>query len=165
MPEPSQPSFIDNDTAGGTSADSLANGGMAANTNAALPHYSGMANPGETVRFSIDGQEHIVETNESGGWEFTSPELKNGDHDFEVWAETATGERSSSRSWETNVQATEEERQKQQEISDRRLKSTPVSAGSGGTGTAGAGGQAGAGGAAGNTPTSTDLEKGNSPGG
>lgn len=194
MPEPSTPSLIFGDTLVGGGPDHFfpnqgggsSNGGMARGTDDAMPRFGGRTEPGETVTVVVDGELSTdVTADENGLWSFTSPEVDNGEHSYEMWSENAAGERSDSLEWDSEVFAGEADRIKQRERNDEwrgsgeqgwkdqnsGLTSTPVSAGGGGGGTQGGGG--------GGTPGSggTDapgvhpktplegFEKGNAPGG
>ena len=149
-----------------------------------MPRFGGRGEPGETVFLDIDGDTYHGTTDADGFWDISAPELDDGDHDFELWTESSTGDRSSAQEWQTNVSANDDDRAAQRDrnsdwarggrdnwrADNGGLTSTPVSAGGGGTGGQGGGG-GGAGGGAGTaaggqteTPAG-DFEKGNSPGG
>ncbi len=73
MPEPQTPStFLGSQNVG------------AGATNEAMPQFGGRANPGESVHISIDGEEHIIQPDENGMWDYQSDELSNGEHEFEM---------------------------------------------------------------------------------
>ncbi len=177
MADPQSPSLIFNDmpmTEGG--------GG-----NEAMPRMGGQANAGERIHIEIDGEEHIVQPNENGMWDFTSPELSNGDHEFEMWTENAEGDRSETVEWESSVEASENDRRAQRHRNEQWDESgraaweadnagltppQPVSAGGSGSGPGSTGGRppsgggasgAGGGGTSRTQPQVAGPEKGNQP--
>lgn len=99
---PDAPSFILTD----------ANPGVSKGSNDAMPIFGGHVNPGETVVVSVDGNVTGIGAG-SGNWEFSAPELADGEHDFEVWVEDAQGNRSESVEWTDDVQADESTRREQ----------------------------------------------------
>jgi hypothetical protein len=172
MADPQPPSFIFNDMPLGDGA-----------SNEAMPRFGGRANPGEFVHFEIDGEDHVVQAGEAGLWDFSSPELANGDHEFEAWTQNAQGERSESVEWENSVNATENDRRWQRDRNEQWDQSgraaweadnsgltppTPISAGGGGQRPTTGGGGGGTGMSTmpgGGTPTPVSgVEKGNQPG-
>ncbi len=168
MPDPQTPSTI----FGGQNT-------MTGGTNDAMPQFGGRANPGESVHVSVDGQEQTVTQDENGMWDYSSPELANGEHEFEMWSENEAGDRSDSVEWESDVssgdadRASQRARNEQWEESGRDdwqeensgLTPTPVSAGGGGGGQPPPGGSgSGGSGGGGRTPPVGGVEKGNQPG-
>lgn len=79
--------------------------GQNASTNEAMPRFGGRANPGETIKISVDGETTSIQPTPNGTWEWTSPELENGSHDFEMWSEDAEGNESDHVDWENHVEA------------------------------------------------------------
>jgi len=123
-----------------------------AGTNDAMPRFGGRTNPGERVHVEIDGKEHIIESDDNELWDFSSPELANGDHEFEMWTENAAGDRSDSVEWETDVQASENDRREQRERNEQwdesgrpawQQENDPAAATGAGGGSAGGGGSQG----------------------
>jgi len=108
MAEPNPPGLIFGDI---PQADS---GG-----NEAMPRFGGRESPGDTIHFEVDGEPRSVQTDENGFWDFSSPELGNGEHEFEMWTENAAGERSESVEWEANINATENDRRFQRERNEQ----------------------------------------------
>ena len=101
MPDLQPPSWILADSTPGTSSG----------TNEAMPRFGGRVDPGQEVHVSVDGQETTIAPTGDGTWTWTSPELANGEHDFEMWTEdTATGDRSDSHEWTNDVDASEQDR-------------------------------------------------------
>ncbi|MDO9444182.1 MAG: Ig-like domain-containing protein [Dehalococcoidia bacterium] len=84
-------------------ADSTPGQDMA--TNEAMPRFGGKVNPGETVRVSVDGETTTISPTPNGTWEWASPELADGAHDFEMWTEDADGNESDHVEWENDIQA------------------------------------------------------------
>jgi len=181
MPDPQTPSTV-------FGGDNMMGGG----TNEAMPQFGGIANPGESIHISVDGNEHIIQPDENGMWDFNTPELSNGDHEFEMWSENATGDRSDSVEWDSSVSATENDREWQRARNEQWDETgkhewreqnegtpTPASAGGGGgqqegegegagdggqsTGGSGGSGAGGSGGGGTGTPVA-GVEKGNQPG-
>ncbi len=60
-------------------------------TNQAMPRFGGMADPGQTIQISVDGNTVGVTATPSGTWEYTGAELPDGDHDYEMWTVDADG--------------------------------------------------------------------------
>jgi len=148
MPDPAPPTLSAGDLyvggGGGAGGPGTSNMGMAAGTQDAMPRFSGTAAPGERVVLEVDGEPVTYQDADAeGGWDFSSPELDDGRHSFEMYTENADGERSDSWEWESTVSSTPEQRAIQAARNEawrnsgtaerRALTSTPVSAGSGGT--------------------------------
>jgi len=153
----------------------------------AMPLFGGRAQPGETIYLETDdGTRASTRADENGLWTLASPELDDGERSFELWAENANGERSEGLEWDSELFAGEfdraEQRRRNEEwalegqqrwrAANSGLTSTPVSAGSGGTGAGGsqggdAAGEAGGGadqGTGEHPPTPIEkAEKGNTP--
>ena len=85
--------------------------GIDAATNEAMPRFGGRANPGETIKISVDGETTTVAPTPNGSWEWTSPELANGEHEFEMWTEDAEGNESDHIEWENDIDADEQTRE------------------------------------------------------
>lgn len=79
--------------------------GQSTATNEAMPRFGGKANPGEVVKISVDGTTTTIAPTPGGTWEWTSPELADGEHEFEMWTEDARGNESDHIEWENDVQA------------------------------------------------------------
>jgi len=174
MPDPAPPNLSASDLyvggGGGAGGPGTSNRGMSARTNDAMPRFSGTAAPGERVVLEIDGEPAwYQDADAEGGWDFSSPELADGSHSFEMYTENADGDRSDSWEWDSAVSATPEQRANQRArneawknsgTAERRalqddLTPTPVSAGSGGTDPKKKVAK----------PAAGNLEKGNTPGG
>jgi len=85
--------------------------GIDAATNEAMPRFGGRANPGETIKISVDGDTTTVAPTPNGSWEWTSSELANGEHEFEMWTEDAEGNESDHIEWENDIDADEQTRE------------------------------------------------------
>ena len=173
MPDPQTPStvFGDQNMMGGA-------------TNEAMPQFGGIANPGESIHISVDGEERMIQPDENGLWDYQTPELNNGEHEFEMWSENMEGDRSDAVEWESDVGASENDRASQRHRNEQwegagrhewrdqnsGLTPTPVVPGGGGGQTTTGGGEPGGGtrprtgGVGGSTPAVSGLEKGNQPG-
>ncbi|MGE3960403.1 MAG: Ig-like domain-containing protein [Dehalococcoidia bacterium] len=92
-------------------------------TNEAMPRFGGKANPGETIKISVDGETTTIAPTPGGSWEWTAPELANGDHEFEMWTEDADGNESDHIEWENNVEADAQTREWQRARNDEWKKS------------------------------------------
>ncbi len=92
--------------------------GQNAATNEAMPRFGGRANPGETIKISVDGETTTIAPTPNGSWEWTAPELANGDHEFEMWSEDADGNESDHIEWENNVDADAQTREWQRARND-----------------------------------------------
>ena len=168
MPDPQTPSTIFGDVPTYGSSG----------TNEAMPRFGGQANPGESIHIEIDGEEHIIQPDDNGMWDYSTPELSNGEHEFEMWSENQEGDRSDSAEWETDVSSTENDREWQRQRNEdwsesgrdawrdenSDLTSTPVSAGGGGGQTTGGGSGSGRSGGGGTGTPEAGVEKGNRPG-
>ena len=85
--------------------------GQSTATNEAMPRFGGKANPGETIRVSVDGETTTIAPTPAGTWEWTAPELADGEHEFEMWTEDAEGNESDHIEWENDVQASAQDRE------------------------------------------------------
>lgn len=79
-------------------------------TNDTAPRFGGRVNPGDVVRFDIDGETTTVTPDSDGLWSYTAPQMDNGEHDFSVWTEDAAGDTSDSVDWHDVVEATPDDR-------------------------------------------------------
>jgi hypothetical protein len=77
--------------------------------------YAGQEAHDVEIHFTVDGSEFVVQVDESGQWEFESPELANGSHQFELWSVDPSGRRSDSWSWEANLYVYPEHREELRE--------------------------------------------------
>ncbi len=109
MPDISPPSTIFSDS---TPGESLG-------TNEAMPRFGGRAEPGQTVHLSVDGESMTIVPTPSGFWEASVGELADGEHEYELWAEDASGNRSDSIEWTNDVQADPNDRRAQRARNDR----------------------------------------------
>ena len=165
MPDPVTPSLGGSDlyVGGSGGAEGTPNMGMAASTNDAMPRFEGMAGPGDRVVLAVDGEPVMYQDADAdGAWDLAAPELDDGSYDFELYSENADGVRSDPWEWQTDIKSDWTRRRDQRERNEEwrkagpnkeRLKSTPVSAGSGSTGSK----------RKVDKPKVSDVEKGNTP--
>lgn len=94
--------------------------------------YAGQEAHDVEIHFTVDGAEHIVQVDESGKWEFESPELENGSHQFELWSVDPSGRRSDSWSWEANLRVSPWHREELRELADGSSSTGTSASGTGG---------------------------------
>ena len=87
--------------------------GQSRGTNEAMPRFGGRAEPGQTIHLSVDGESQGIVPTPSGFWETSVGELEDGEHEYELWAEDADGNRSESIEWTNDVQADPNDRSAQ----------------------------------------------------